>query len=87
MYGENFVIGDVISVLLDLENGTLEFWKNGVSQWVSHTNIKTMGEIFPAVSAPQSAVTESTVTANFGATPFKYKVPLGFYPIKHKKKY
>ncbi|MDG0874549.1 SPRY domain-containing protein [Paenibacillus thiaminolyticus] len=86
LYGENFVIGDVISVLLDLENGTLEFWKNGVSQWVSHTNIKTMGEIFPAVSAPQSAVTESTVTANFGATPFKYKVPLGFLPYQTQEK-
>ncbi|BFH70107.1 hypothetical protein J27TS7_28490 [Paenibacillus dendritiformis] len=85
-YGETFDVGDTISVLLDLESGTLEFWKNGASQGISHTNIKTMGEVFPAVSAPQSASKESTVTANFGATPFKYKVPLGFLPYQTQEK-
>lgn len=78
LYGKNFVVGDVISILLNLDSGTLEFWKNGVSQGISHTNIKTMGEVFPAVSAPQSGATESTVTANFGASSFVYPMPKGF---------
>lgn len=86
LYGNNFVVGDVISILLNLDSGTLEFWKNGVSQGISHTNIKTMGEVFPAVSAPQSGTTESTVTANFGATPFKYQMPVGFYSYDGKQK-
>ncbi|MBN3522258.1 SPRY domain-containing protein [Paenibacillus apiarius] len=77
-YGKNFVVGDVISVLLNLDSGTLEFWKNGVSQGVSHTNIKSMEEVYPAVSAPQSATTESTVIANFGDTSFVHPIPQGF---------
>ncbi|MFL1671465.1 SPRY domain-containing protein [Paenibacillus dendritiformis] len=79
-YGANFDVDDTISILLDLDNGTLEFWKNGVSQGVSHTNIKLMGEVYPSITAVQSVNKESTVTANFGATPFKYSPPAGFKP-------
>ncbi|MFF3149504.1 SPRY domain-containing protein, partial [Streptomyces sp. NPDC057927] len=34
-YGSEFTVNDVISILLDMDLGTIEFWKNGVSQGVA----------------------------------------------------
>lgn len=76
-YGTTYAVADVIGVALDLDNGTLEFFKNGVSQGISHTNIKSMGEVFPAVTSGSSG-SGNTNTVNFGATPFTYPVPTGF---------
>lgn len=72
-YGAPYSTGDIISVLLDLDNGTIEFWKNGVSQGVAFTNVKSLGDVYPAVTLG------CTVTANFGASPFMYKIPYGYY--------
>jgi SPRY domain./F5/8 type C domain. len=78
-YGSNFSTGDIASVLLNIDDGTLEFWKNGVSQGISHTNIKLLTTpIFAAVFHASSG-NPTTVTANFGATPFTYKMPLDYH--------
>lgn len=80
-YGTDWAVGDVIGVALDLVNGTLEFYKNGVSMGISHTNIKELkelGEVYPTVASYSSSA--KTITTNFGATPFAYDVPNGFYP-------
>ncbi|MFF3147465.1 hypothetical protein ACFVRU_38530, partial [Streptomyces sp. NPDC057927] len=42
----------------------------------SHTDIKLLGEVFPAVSSDNNS--GNTVIANFGATPFVYPVPNGY---------
>lgn len=84
-YGENYSINDVISVLLDLDNGTLEFWKNGVSQGISHDNIHLLGEVYPTITSASSNA-GGVATANFGATPFKYNMPSGYTAYSDRKK-
>ncbi len=70
-YGSTFRGGDTIGVLLDLDNKTLEFFKNGVSQGVAFNDLSSFGEIYPAISTGSSSITQTT-TANFGASPFTY---------------
>ncbi|XP_022196553.1 E3 ubiquitin-protein ligase RNF123 isoform X2 [Nilaparvata lugens] len=71
-YGESWVSGDVIGSTIDLETGSIEFYRNGHSMGEAFKNIQ-MGPgyaYFPAVSL---AFGENLV-ANFGSTPFKYQV-------------
>lgn len=75
-YGASFTTGDVISILLDLDNGTLEFWKNGVSQGVAFTDIALLGnDIFPLIRLFTATI---DITTNFGETDFVYTMPQGF---------
>lgn len=76
-YANTFIIGDTISILMDLDNGTLEFWKNGVSQGVAFNDLKSLGMIYPTHGSG-AASTASTVTANFGKKTFRYKMPSGY---------
>lgn len=76
-YGSLFKVSDVIGIALDLDNGILTFYKNGVNMGVSHTNIKNLGTVYPAISS--GGVMGKTI-ANFGATPFLYTIPDGFMP-------
>ncbi|MCT4632470.1 MAG: cohesin domain-containing protein [Firmicutes bacterium] len=79
VYGDEYKIsGDtvpVIGVALDMDNGTIEFFKNGKAQGVAFSDIKSMGEVFPIVSTGSRT---TTTTFNFGAKPFKYAIPEGF---------
>jgi hypothetical protein len=75
-YGASYTNGDVVGVALDLDAGTLTFYKNGVSQGVAFTGI-TSGTYHAAVSDNGSAET-SSFTANFGQRPFAYAAPSGF---------
>lgn len=84
-YGAKYISTDTISVLLDLDNGNLEFWKNGITQGVSHTNILTMGAVYPFVSSGQSSGDATVMTANFGASTFKYTPPTGYLPYAWEK--
>jgi len=78
-YGARYqAIGTIIGIALDLDIGTLEFFLNGVSQGKSHTNIKTMGKVFPAITDGSSGSGNSVYNANFGDRPFKYQAPDGF---------
>jgi len=74
-YGATYTVGDVIGVALDLDNGKLEFYKNGISQGIAFSDIKTMGKVFPSITSGGAI---GKATANFGATPFKYNIPQGF---------
>lgn len=77
-YGVAYSAGDIISILLDLDNGTIEFWKNGISQGVAFTNVKSLGDVYPAITSGSSTL-GGTFTANFGASPFIYNIPKGYY--------
>lgn len=70
-------VGDLLGIALDLDNGTLEFYKNGVSMGVSHTNVKELGEVYPFLKS--QSTNSKAITVNFGATPFEYNIPYGFY--------
>lgn len=74
-YGSSSVAGDVIGVALDMNAGTLVFYKNGVSMGVAATGLS--GTLYPS-SGMRNGGSGVVVTANFGATPFTYAPPAGY---------
>ena len=71
-YGASYAVNNVIGVALDLDNGTLTFYKNGTSQGTAVTGL-TSGPYFPMVGHENAAS-----SANFGQRPFAYTAPSGF---------
>ncbi|RZC39232.1 ATP-dependent RNA helicase Ddx1 [Asbolus verrucosus] len=78
-YGEPFGKSDVITCLLDLDNGEIKFFKNGSSLGTAFTINKQMlnSAFFPAV-----VLKNAEMAFNFGEEPFKFPLPSGFVPIK-----
>lgn len=75
-YGATYTSGDVIGAALDLDAGTVEFFKNGVSQGVAFTGISGT---FSASIQHNGAVTGAwDCIVNFGQRPFAYTPPAGF---------
>ena len=74
-YGASYTSGDVIGVALDLDAGTLTFYKNNASQGVAFSSLS--GEFFPAFSSDNGTGT-GLFQANFGQRPFNYTPPTGF---------
>ena len=74
-YGASFTTSDVIGVALDLDTGTLTFYKNGTSQGSAFTGLS--GTFSPAIS-DNSTSASSAFTFNFGQRPFAYTAPSGF---------
>ena len=77
-YASSYTSGDIIGVALDLDNGTLRFYKNGIDQGIAFSNI--FGEYRPAIRSGRTD-TASTVNVNFGQKPFKFSPPDGFQPL------
>jgi len=71
-YGDQFSTNDVIGVALDLDAGTLVFYKNNVSQGTAYSSLS--GTFFPATGNNQS----NACVVNFGQRPFVYTAPSGF---------
>ena len=71
-YGSSFTTNDVIGVAFDADSGSLEFYKNGVSQGTAFTGL-TSGPYFPA-----QGTSASLQYFNFGQRPFSYTPPTGF---------
>jgi hypothetical protein len=74
-YGATFTTGDIIGVALDLDAGTLTFYKNNTSQGTAYSSIS--GTFFPAIGKGTTA-TGITSFINFGQRPFSYTPPTGF---------
>ena len=92
-YGASYTSGDIIGVALDLDGGTLIFYKNGVSQGTAFTGIS--GEYTFGFS-DTSGSNNITAEINFGNPPFsissgnadangygnfEYAVPSGYYSL------
>lgn len=78
-YGETWFAGDIIGTAIDLDEGTIEFYRNGFSMGIAFEKIQTGPGMayFPAISLSNGEV----VVANFGGSPFKYPLP-GYEPIQ-----
>ena len=63
-YGATYANGDIIGVALDLDNGTLTFYKNNSSQGTAFTGLS--GEFFAGLS---TAGTGGSQVINFGQDP------------------
>jgi hypothetical protein len=74
-YGTAYGVGDVIGIALDMDSGTLTFYRNGTSQGQAYSGLS--GTFFFAVS---DATTGAGITGsfNFGQRPFAYTAPSGF---------
>jgi hypothetical protein len=80
-YGNSYVAGDIIGIILDADNGKLYFSKNGTVQNsgdpVAGTNAAFTGLTGPyrfAVSSESGGIGDF----NFGQRPFSYTPPTGF---------
>lgn len=69
-YGASYTTGDVVGVALDLDAGTLTFYKNNTSQGTAFSGLT--GIWFPLGYQYPSG------TTNFGQTAFSYTPPTGF---------
>jgi len=77
-YGASFTNGDVIGVALDMDAGTLTFYKNNSSQGTAYTGLS--GTFSPAFSdtGGASGIYAVTFAVNFGQRPFAYTPPTGY---------
>ena len=74
-FGDTYNSGDTIGVALDMDGGTVVFYKNGILQGVGASGLT--GAYFASVG---SNINNHSSTANFGASPFAYPVPNGYNP-------
>lgn len=75
-YGASWTTNDVIGVALDLDAGTITFYKNNVSQGTAFTGLT--GSFVPEISVSNNIV---TMVCNFGQREFTYTPPSGFVAL------
>ncbi|XP_057296522.1 E3 ubiquitin-protein ligase RNF123-like [Hydractinia symbiolongicarpus] len=70
-YGEEWMAGDIIGCLIDMDAGTISYCRNGRMMGAAFEDIKRGSgyAYFPAVSLSYGEV----IQMNFGATPFRYQ--------------
>jgi hypothetical protein len=73
-YGASFTNGDVIGVAVDVDGGTVTFYKNNSSQGA----ITYSGATLTPFALDGSSSGNASYTANFGQRPFAYTAPSGF---------
>jgi hypothetical protein len=75
-YGSSFQLtSDIVGVALDMDNGNVTFYKNGVSQGVANTST-LLGKVIAPSLGNGGATAENVI--NFGQRPFAYTAPSGF---------
>lgn len=72
-YGATVVNGDIISCVLNMDLGTLEFYINGQSQGIAFSDILSLGTVYPHLSFGTNGGIEGSITANFGESKFVYE--------------
>ncbi|XP_074594446.1 kip1 ubiquitination-promoting complex subunit 1 [Brevipalpus obovatus] len=78
-YGDTWNCGDVVGCAIDLDNGSIDFFRNGkhMGRAFNHVRLGPGLAYFPAVSLAYG----ESLTANFGATPLRYPVK-GYQPLE-----
>jgi len=79
-YGSSYTTSDIIGVALDIDSGTITFYKNNTSQGTAFTDI--------ASALPSTGWTPygygysgNVLSANFGQRPFSYTPPTGYVAL------
>lgn len=80
-YGPYWRSGDILGVCLDMERGTIEYHRNGVSLGEAFNDVERGPGValFPAVSLAFN----DSVTANFGGSPFRHPISM-YKPLQQK---
>jgi Kip1 ubiquitination-promoting complex protein 1 len=78
-YGPYWRSGDIFGVCLDMDNGTIEYYRNGTALGIAFEDLERGPglALFPAVSLAFN----DSLTANFGGSPFRYPVS-GYRPLQ-----
>jgi hypothetical protein len=76
-YGASYTTSDVIGVALDMDSGTIEFYKNNTSQGVAYST-GLSGKLIGAALGSGTGVGAQAAAFNFGQRPFTYTPPTGF---------
>jgi len=74
-YGSSYTTNDVIGVSLDMDAGTITFYKNNTSQGQAYSGIT--GTAVPCFIGDANA----SCAVNFGQQPFTYTPPTGFVAL------
>jgi hypothetical protein len=74
-YGATYASGDVVGVAYDFGTGSIEYFKNNVSQGVAFTGLA--GTKYPCVSIFEGSSVKSA-TGQFSAADLTYSPPSGF---------
>jgi hypothetical protein len=77
-YGASYTTNDVIGVALDMDAGTLTFYKNNASQGTAFSGLS--GTFFPMLSNAGGGASWAG-NVNFGQRPFTYTPPTGFVAL------
>jgi len=77
-YGASYTTNDVIGIALDMDAGTVAFYKNNTSQGTAASGL-TGGYYFAVGDASSGSNTSYNV--NFGQRPFTYTPPTGFVAL------
>jgi hypothetical protein len=72
-YGASYTTNDIIGIALDMDAGSITFYKNGTSQGTAFTDLS--GTEWRAMVYASGT---STFVCNFGQRPFAYTAPSGF---------
>lgn len=80
-YGPYWRSGDIFGVCLDMDRGTIEYYRNGVSLGEAFNDVERGPGValFPAVSLAFN----DSVTANFGGSPFRHPIA-SYKPLQQK---
>ena len=78
-YGASFTTNDVIGVALDLDGGTITFYKNGSSQ--GSITLPATGIAYTPTFAWSGGSSAGTTKTNFGQRSFSQTPPAGYSPI------
>jgi hypothetical protein len=70
-YGSTWTTGDVIGIALDMDAGTIVFYKNNTSQGTAYSSLSGLFAIGISTA-------NGTFDPNFGQRPFSYTPPTGF---------
>uniref|UniRef100_H3AZG8 Ring finger protein 123 n=1 Tax=Latimeria chalumnae TaxID=7897 RepID=H3AZG8_LATCH len=78
-YGKSWAAGDIVSCLIDLDEGKISFCLNSINLGVAFDNIKLGPGMayFPAISLSF----KESVAFNFGSRPLRYPVE-GYHPLQ-----
>jgi hypothetical protein len=75
-YATSFGSGDIIGIALDLDAGTITFYKNGTNLGIAFTGIS--GTLTPVARLIRESSYSTQFAVNFGQRPWAYAPPAGF---------
>ena len=76
-YGSSWTNNDVIAIALDMDAGTITFYKNNTSQGIAFSSLS--GSYLPLIMHNVGGISRTTAgNVNFGQRPFTYTPPTGF---------